>query len=66
MDSATKAALRRFLKGLIASVAAAAIAYGIDHVADLQGILSPLAVSLIAAALLALQKWLKEQGINMP
>jgi hypothetical protein len=66
MSYATKAALRRFLKGLLATVAAAAIAYGIDHVADLQGILSPVAVSLIAAALLALQKYLKEQGISMP
>lgn len=66
MSTATKRAIVRFLKGLVAALLASAIVYAIDHISELQGVLSPLAVSLITAALLALQKWLKENGFNMP
>lgn len=58
-----RAALKRFLKGLLAAVAAAAITYGIEHAHDLSGVLPPLAMSLFTAFLLAVQKWLKEKGI---
>jgi len=67
LKPSTKAALLRFVKGFLASVTAAGIAYGIEHVGDLSGVLPPLVMSLFTALLLALQKWLKEKGyIPMP
>ena len=52
----------RFIKGLAAAVAASAIVYVTDYIANTPDAVPVSLVPVITATLLALQKWIKEKG----